>query len=51
MGIDDFLVLLVDEGAEEDDGVEHEEETPERDELDQEVGEEGSDESLASLCG
>ena len=40
MGVDEFLVLEVDEWAEEDEGVEDQGKTPERKPLDQPVGDE-----------
>lgn len=48
LGIDGLLVLLVDEWSQEEDGRADQRETPEWDNLDQVVGDEGSNESLGN---
>jgi hypothetical protein len=48
--VDDFLVGLVGEGGEENDGGRNQSETPEWNDLDEVVGDEGAEESLGRLA-
>ena len=47
MFIDQFLIREIDQGTEVDDTGRYEGQTPERDELDKEVGDKGRNESLS----